>query len=620
MLTCPICGNPVPDGVIFCPVCASPVGDFTPRETFCRNCGSPLDPATGACPACAAREAAPAPETPAAPAYPAAAFVPPVYAAPDPYGQQPYAEPDPYGQQPYTEPDPYGQQPYADPAYPPAGGYVPYNAAPRQDPAGDGGEEDNGRKGLLFGVIIAAVVLLIGLIVAAVLIFGGKGGSGKKDDEPASASGIADETTSEAPSSEPSSEPEESTTEAQTVTIPDFTGKVYSQIANDNYYSRYLKLSAVEEYSDAYPAGQIIGQSVKKGETLPYGSALQFRVSKGSEYVIIPKVTGMTYEQALETLKGKDYELIVVRATKMNPGSAKADTVESTIPAYGSRVKRGSTVQVVVWDTLAETTEAPTEPSTAAPEVRVSAVAIYSGGVNVTNGALVLEQGDTSYLTAVVTPDNAANKSVRWSSDNTSVVTVNSDGYLVARAAGSANITLTSVDGGYTAKTTVRVTAPEPVTEPTTAPPPVSVSKAYLSNVRTNGSMGSSARIAVVPGYVDGDTVTCSIMLYNCQGIKAADLILNYDSNVLELDYGSRGSDANAVGKSAKNSFSGEYNDLGGSVLVAFYFKYELYDQSEWDVNVNASAFEAMELVFTVKEPGSESAALSSLSCSQSVG
>ena len=58
-----------------------------------------------------------------------------------------------------------------------------------------------------------------------------------------------------------------------------------------------------------------------------------------------------------------------------------------------------------------------------------------------------LEVGATETLTATVKPDDASDKSVEWSSDATSVATVDENGKVTAVAIGTANITATAKDG-----------------------------------------------------------------------------------------------------------------------------------------------------------------------------
>lgn len=72
---------------------------------------------------------------------------------------------------------------------------------------------------------------------------------------------------------------------------------------------------------------------------------------------------------------------------------------------------------------------------------------------------LALTVGDTQTLIATITPDDANNKNVSWSSDKPSVATVDKNGKVTAVAAGKANITVKTADGEKTANCVVTVTA-----------------------------------------------------------------------------------------------------------------------------------------------------------------
>lgn len=84
-------------------------------------------------------------------------------------------------------------------------------------------------------------------------------------------------------------------------------------------------------------------------------------------------------------------------------------------------------------------------------------------GVSVSPGSLMIDNGQTSTIVASVSPVNATNKAVVWSSDNTSVATVNSNGVVTAVSPGSAQITVTTTDGGFTAIAMITVNAAAPV-------------------------------------------------------------------------------------------------------------------------------------------------------------
>jgi len=77
-------------------------------------------------------------------------------------------------------------------------------------------------------------------------------------------------------------------------------------------------------------------------------------------------------------------------------------------------------------------------------------------GVTVTPTAATVSS--TTTLSATVSPANAANKNVTWSSNNTAVATVSTTGLVTAVTGGSATITVTTVDGAKTATCAVTST------------------------------------------------------------------------------------------------------------------------------------------------------------------
>ena len=84
-------------------------------------------------------------------------------------------------------------------------------------------------------------------------------------------------------------------------------------------------------------------------------------------------------------------------------------------------------------------------------------------GVSLNKTSLTLNKGKTEQLTATVSPSNATDKSVTWSSSNTSVATVSSSGLVTGVAPGSAVITVTTNDG--VKKATCNVSVVNPVTK-----------------------------------------------------------------------------------------------------------------------------------------------------------
>lgn len=80
-------------------------------------------------------------------------------------------------------------------------------------------------------------------------------------------------------------------------------------------------------------------------------------------------------------------------------------------------------------------------------------------GVTLNSTSLTLTEGESQTLSATVSPQDAANKKVIWSTSNASVASVDNGGKVTASAAGSATITVTTDDGGKTATCKVTVNA-----------------------------------------------------------------------------------------------------------------------------------------------------------------
>ena len=97
-------------------------------------------------------------------------------------------------------------------------------------------------------------------------------------------------------------------------------------------------------------------------------------------------------------------------------------------------------------------------------------------GVSVSPTSSSLQVGQTQQLTATVSPSNATNNGVSWSSSNTGVATVNSSGLVSGVSAGNATITVRTDDGGYTATCNVTISEGNvPVTGVSVSPTSTSV-------------------------------------------------------------------------------------------------------------------------------------------------
>jgi hypothetical protein len=139
----------------------------------------------------------------------------------------------------------------------------------------------------------------------------------------------------------------------------------------------------------------------------------------------------------------------------------------------------------------------------------VSAAPIPVTGVSLDRSTASLAVNAVLTLAATVTPAGATNQSVSWTSGSPSVATVNNNGLVTGIAAGTAVITVTTADGGYTANCTVTVTA---ASVPPGAP------------VVTVGTVTGSP----------GDVVAVPVTLANNPGIAGFSFTLSFDRTRLE--------------------------------------------------------------------------------------
>ena len=137
---------------------------------------------------------------------------------------------------------------------------------------------------------------------------------------------------------------------------------------------------------------------------------------------------------------------------------------------------------------------------------------MFAGTVSVTKVSVTtsksIKVGESASLTATVSPSSATNKSVTWSSGNSSVATVDSGGTVTGIGAGTATITVKTNDGGKTdtCKVTVSTVSVSSVSitssttiikgQSTTLTPTVNPSNATNKNVTWSTSNSSVASVS----------------------------------------------------------------------------------------------------------------------------
>ena len=198
-------------------------------------------------------------------------------------------------------------------------------------------------------------------------------------------------------------------------------------------------------------------------------------LTKGAVHTLVLTKKGFDASETVVLTSSDPYTVQIIDAASLTIKGLKAGkaTITATVAANGEHSAMKATCEVFV-----------TVPAT---------------GVTLSETELPLLIGATETLTATVVPSDATNQKVRWSSNNTSVVTVE-NGTVTAVSAGNATITVTTEDGNHTARCEVVVTDPIPVTG-------VTLSQTELSLVK-----GATATLTatVVPSDATNQKVTWS--------------------------------------------------------------------------------------------------------------
>ena len=141
--------------------------------------------------------------------------------------------------------------------------------------------------------------------------------------------------------------------------------------------------------------------------------------------------------------------------------------------------------------------------------------------VSLDSTSLRLTVGDNATLTATVLPATADNKNVTWTSDNIAVATVDANGKVTAKAAGTAKITVTTAEGGKTATCTVTVT--DSITVTTSFDYGTTKNSATAVTVSSKGTYGQYYSISLDLAM---DKASCEIKKYDSPVSGNTDILL----------------------------------------------------------------------------------------------
>jgi uncharacterized protein YjdB len=175
------------------------------------------------------------------------------------------------------------------------------------------------------------------------------------------------------------------------------------------------------------------------------------QVTVTARYVPVESVS--LNKQTITLERGESFDLVAT----VRPANATdaAVTWSSSNPSVASVSENGRVEALAAGSAVITARAGDCE---ARCEVTVNAPYVAVEGISLDKTEITLSKGATATLTATVTPANATDPAVTWSSSATRYVTVDANGTLTAVKVGTA--TITAKAGKYTATCKVTVTTP----------------------------------------------------------------------------------------------------------------------------------------------------------------
>ena len=155
----------------------------------------------------------------------------------------------------------------------------------------------------------------------------------------------------------------------------------------------------------------------------------------------------------------EDIKDVYFDGTKAQWDSIEIDSDDNLLKANIHILQEEPTTetQPTTINTIPSTTPTTTQPSTTKPTVKKVVK------VSLSKKSVVLVKGRSTTVKATVTPTNATNKKLKWTTSNAKVATVNQSGKITAKGKGTATIKVMALDGSNK-YATIKVTVKQPVT------------------------------------------------------------------------------------------------------------------------------------------------------------
>lgn len=215
--------------------------------------------------------------------------------------------------------------------------------------------------------------------------------------------------------------------------------------------------------------------------------------------ITVPQpVTGVTLDKS--TLSLTEGDEATLKATVAPSGADQSVTWVSNKPEVATVDDDGKVTAVSAGSATITASSAISPDKKATCAVTVTAKVVRVKTVTLTPSAMELLVGESREIAVTISPTNAANKALTWTSSDQSVALVDSYGKVTAKSNGTATVTCTSQDNPD-AKGTCQITV---------SLPPVAVTSISLSKTSLTLSFGSNSRLTATVSPADATDKTVS--------------------------------------------------------------------------------------------------------------
>ena len=184
------------------------------------------------------------------------------------------------------------------------------------------------------------------------------------------------------------------------------------------------------------------GRIIPNGKFLTDGGAAELI---GNQDINVVEPTGVSLSKTSVTVREAESTTITATVTPSdatNKVVSWSSSNDSVATVSGGKITGVSTGTATI---TAKTYNG--KSATCTVTVQTNPDIVKPSGITVSPTSLTITAGETGDLTATVLPSNATNKTVTWTSSDTSVATVNSSGVVTAVAQGTATITASTFNG-----------------------------------------------------------------------------------------------------------------------------------------------------------------------------